>query len=32
MWGGKYKALVDGPSSALVRGMAYQVPSKEAEE
>ncbi|KNG83574.1 hypothetical protein ANOM_009550 [Aspergillus nomiae NRRL 13137] len=31
MWGGKYKALVDGPSSAIVDGWAYEV-SSEGEE
>ena len=32
MWGGKYKALVDGPSSAIVDGWAYEVSSEEGEE
>ena len=31
-WGGKYKVLVDGPSSALVDGWAYKVTSKVHEE
>lgn len=31
-WGGKYKALVDGPKTACVGGWAYQVQTKECEE
>ncbi|KAL9004493.1 MAG: hypothetical protein Q9188_002695 [Gyalolechia gomerana] len=32
LWGGKYKALIDGPSDAQVQGMAYQVTRYEHEE
>ncbi|OGM47954.1 hypothetical protein ABOM_002663 [Aspergillus bombycis] len=32
MWGGKYKALIDGPSSAIVDGWTYEVNSGEEEE
>ncbi|KAE8345481.1 hypothetical protein BDV24DRAFT_159344 [Aspergillus arachidicola] len=32
MWGGKYKALIDGPSSSIVDGWAYEVSSEEEEE
>ncbi|PGH15428.1 hypothetical protein AJ79_02404 [Helicocarpus griseus UAMH5409] len=32
LWGGKYKALVDGPSTAAVTGVAYEVQRKEAED
>ncbi|BAE66366.1 hypothetical protein BDV35DRAFT_404315 [Aspergillus flavus] len=32
MWGGKYKALIDGPSSSVVNGWAYEVNSEEEEE
>ncbi|KAB8277322.1 hypothetical protein BDV30DRAFT_205009 [Aspergillus minisclerotigenes] len=32
MWGGKYKALVDGPLSSIVHGWAYEVMSEEEEE
>lgn len=31
-WGGKYKALVDGPETARVEGWAYQVKTKDHEE
>ncbi|KAE8315509.1 hypothetical protein BDV41DRAFT_574884 [Aspergillus transmontanensis] len=33
MWGGKYNALIDGPSSSIVDGgWAYEVRSEEEEE
>ncbi|KAB8069024.1 hypothetical protein BDV29DRAFT_161854 [Aspergillus leporis] len=31
-WGWEYKALIDGPSSAIVDGWAYEVCSEEEEE
>lgn len=31
-WGGKYRALLDGPADATVEGIAYQVESAEHEE
>ncbi|KAK2744128.1 hypothetical protein FQN57_004388 [Myotisia sp. PD_48] len=31
-WGGKYKALVDGPSTATADGWAYEIVSEEHEE
>ncbi|KAK6812525.1 hypothetical protein RU639_011667 [Aspergillus parasiticus] len=32
MWGGKYNALIDGPSSSIVDGWAHEVRSEEEEE
>ncbi|KAE8370940.1 hypothetical protein BDV27DRAFT_151793 [Aspergillus caelatus] len=32
MWGGKYKALIDGPSSSIVHGWAYEVGCEEEEQ
>jgi hypothetical protein len=32
IWAGKYKALLDGPSTAKVSGWAYEVMSEEHEE
>jgi hypothetical protein len=31
-WGGKYRALVDGPENATVQGLAYQVMTREHED
>lgn len=31
-WGGKYRALIDGPTTAAVDGWAYEVISQEHEE
>lgn len=32
MWGGKYNALIDGPSSSIVHGWAYEVGCEEKEQ
>ncbi|PLB48233.1 hypothetical protein P170DRAFT_437899 [Aspergillus steynii IBT 23096] len=32
MWGGKYKALIDGAESAVVEGWAYEIMSEEEED
>jgi hypothetical protein len=32
IWGGKYKALVDGPTTATVSGWAYEVACKDHED
>jgi hypothetical protein len=32
IWGGKYKALVDGPTTATVSGWAYEVASQHHED
>ncbi|KAL8727275.1 MAG: hypothetical protein Q9166_006156 [cf. Caloplaca sp. 2 TL-2023] len=32
MWGGKYRALVDGPPESVVQGWAYEVETFEHEE